>query len=66
MANLLFSKELQRKLDAEGIPIISMPIFPRAVPTANLQKTFMTLGPVLGRLAVMLSKLFFIEPSKGA
>ncbi|KAG8884215.1 hypothetical protein FRB98_002557 [Tulasnella sp. 332] len=33
---------------------------------ANLQKTFMTLGPVLGRLAVMLSKLFFIEPSKGA
>lgn len=61
LANLLFMSELQRRLDAEGTPIIAMSVHPGIVLTDGGKKVFDSLG-VLG----MVAKPFLIMPEKGA
>ncbi|KAG9027323.1 hypothetical protein FRB95_007868 [Tulasnella sp. JGI-2019a] len=66
LANVLFDKELQRRFDEEGVSALSISIDPGAVATENPKKSFLTIRPILGRLVVTLSGLFFLPPSKGA
>jgi hypothetical protein len=62
-ANILFASELQRRMDAENIPIISTSLSPGAVATEGLAGITMGwLGPVWWLVKTLMSK----SPEKGA
>ncbi|KZO91910.1 NAD-P-binding protein [Calocera viscosa TUFC12733] len=59
LANVLFAKELQRRLDAQGIPALSMSLSPGSVSTAGSKRA-------VGLFYYPLSALFFLTPLQGA
>ncbi|KAG8991450.1 hypothetical protein FRB94_005323 [Tulasnella sp. JGI-2019a] len=66
LANILFAKELQRQFDEQGIPALSLSVHPGAVYTEGTTIAAMGMGPILGRIAMAISNLFFVSPYKGA
>ncbi|KAG8879218.1 hypothetical protein FRB98_005786 [Tulasnella sp. 332] len=66
LANILFSKELQRRLDAEGSDVISISIHPGEVATAMADEFFG--GWALSRLMNVIFKFmgWYLTPQEGA
>ncbi|KZO91909.1 NAD-P-binding protein [Calocera viscosa TUFC12733] len=58
LANILFAKELQRRLDAQSIPAITVSLHPGSVSTDGAKKAVGFLYP--------LANLFFTTPFNGA
>ncbi|KAI0073653.1 NAD-P-binding protein [Panus rudis PR-1116 ss-1] len=66
LANILFTNELQRRLDAEGVPIIVVSVHPGGVNTEGNRRYGDKLGFVLGPLYKAMCYLFFTPPEKGS
>jgi len=65
LANILFTKELQRRLDKEDSGIIALSIHPGYVAT-EAAKVATSKMPILGLISTVLVKLFFIDEASGA
>ncbi|KAH7338468.1 hypothetical protein B0J17DRAFT_662599 [Rhizoctonia solani] len=65
LANLLFTQELQRRLDKEGSSIITISVHPGYVATDAARQSTAKM-PVLGWISNILVKLFFIDEAAGA
>ncbi|KAF8144697.1 hypothetical protein K438DRAFT_1992615 [Mycena galopus ATCC 62051] len=66
LANTLHVKELQRRLDAESVPITCIALHPGAIQTDG-SNAFLTSLPYVGRLlAGYVAPLFFGAPQQGA
>ncbi|CAL1701532.1 unnamed protein product [Somion occarium] len=65
-ANMLFTKELQRRLDAEGVPILAMAIHPGNVDSEGIQSIVANSPFVLKPLLHLLRGALFVAPEKGA
>ncbi|KAG8735049.1 hypothetical protein FRC11_003481 [Ceratobasidium sp. 423] len=65
LANLLFTKELQRRLDDEGSGIIAVAVHPGYVATDAAREATAKM-PILGWISDILVKLFFIDEAAGA
>ncbi|KAG8722356.1 hypothetical protein FRC08_003307 [Ceratobasidium sp. 394] len=65
LANILFTRELQRRLDDEGSNIITLSLHPGYVAT-DAAKEATSKMPVLGLISSILVKLFFIDEAGGA
>ncbi|KAF8598956.1 NAD(P)-binding protein [Ceratobasidium sp. AG-I] len=65
LANILFTKELQRRLDKEDSGIITVSIHPGYVAT-EAAKVATSKMPFLGLISNVLVKLFFIDEASGA
>ncbi|KAI0637553.1 NAD-P-binding protein [Trametes polyzona] len=63
---LLFIRELQRRLDDEGIPIILMAVDPGEVNTEGVQAYAASVGPILAPIYRLIADLTFTTPEKGA
>lgn len=63
---MLHVKELQRRLDAEGVPIIVMGVHPGIVNTDGVQAYAHSAGPVLSPVYTFIANMFFTPPEKGA
>ncbi|EMD32268.1 hypothetical protein CERSUDRAFT_99659 [Gelatoporia subvermispora B] len=66
LANVLFIKELQRRLDAENSAIIALSIHPGGVDTEGAQKGLDGANIVLRGLFYALRIVFFTDASKGS
>ncbi|CAL1709029.1 unnamed protein product [Somion occarium] len=66
LANVLFTKELQRRLDEEGVPIIVLSLHPGGVDTDGNQAFIKRSSALLRPLFKAVTALFFVAPSKGA
>ncbi|KZT55551.1 NAD(P)-binding protein [Calocera cornea HHB12733] len=58
LANILFTKELQKRLDADGVPIITLAVHPGSVATEGSKKFMGFLFPI--------AEWFFLTPLQGA
>ncbi|OBZ66543.1 hypothetical protein A0H81_13380 [Grifola frondosa] len=65
LMDILFAKQLQRRIDAEGAPIISIAICPGTVNTDGVQTYAHSVGPVLSPIYSFIANAFFTSPSKG-
>ncbi|KAG8787330.1 hypothetical protein FRC12_015675 [Ceratobasidium sp. 428] len=65
LANILFTRELQRRLDDEGSDIISLSLHPGYVAT-DAAKVATSKMPIFGVISSILVKLFFIDEAGGA
>ncbi|KAG9122544.1 hypothetical protein FRC07_001026 [Ceratobasidium sp. 392] len=65
LANILFTRELQRRLDDEGSDIITISLHPGYVAT-DAAKVATSKMPVFGYISSILVKLFFIDEAGGA
>ncbi|CAE6488562.1 unnamed protein product [Rhizoctonia solani] len=65
LANLLFTKELQRRLDDEGSGIIAVSVHPGYVATDAAREATSKM-PILGWISDILVKFFFIDEAAGA
>ncbi|KAI8984862.1 NAD-P-binding protein [Trametes punicea] len=63
---LLFIRELQRRLDAEGIPILLIAVDPGEVNTEGVQAYANSVGPLLSPMYRLIANLTFATPTKGA
>ncbi|KAL7281917.1 hypothetical protein ACG7TL_003383 [Trametes sanguinea] len=63
---LLFIRELQRRLDEQGVPILLIAVDPGEVNTEGVQAYAKSVGPILAPLYRMIANLTFISPIKGA
>ncbi|QRV78157.1 short chain dehydrogenase [Ceratobasidium sp. AG-Ba] len=65
LANILFTRELQRRLDEQGSDIISISLHPGYVATEAAKESTAKM-PILGVISSLLVKLFFIDEAGGA
>ncbi|PCH39170.1 NAD(P)-binding protein [Wolfiporia cocos MD-104 SS10] len=63
---MLHVKELQRRLDEEGVPIIVLSVHPGVVNTEGVQAYTHSVGPVLSPIYTFIANSFFSTPSQGA
>ncbi|KAI9059034.1 NAD-P-binding protein, partial [Trametes sanguinea] len=63
---LLFIRELQRRLDEQGIPILLIAVDPGEVNTEGVQAYANSVGPILAPLYRTIANLAFVTPTKGA
>ncbi|KAL1939678.1 hypothetical protein VTO73DRAFT_9711 [Trametes versicolor] len=63
---LLFVRELQRRLDDEGVPILLIAVDPGEVNTEGVQAYASSVGPLLAPLYKLIADLTFTTPAKGA
>ncbi|KZO91902.1 NAD-P-binding protein [Calocera viscosa TUFC12733] len=63
LANILFAKELQRQLDAAGVPIISVSLHPGAVVTEGFESSIQKLG--FGFIWPLLRWVVLVGPLQG-
>ncbi|KAL6306000.1 NAD-P-binding protein [Sparassis latifolia] len=66
IANVLFTQKLQKRLDADGVPIIAMALNPGTVRTEGLRNDAAHLPPVVSTLFSLLVDVGWATPSKGA
>jgi len=66
LMEVLAAKELQRRLDAEGVFIIVTTICPGSVNTDGVQNYAHSVGPLLSPIYAAIANLFFTTPAKGA
>ncbi|KAJ8457177.1 hypothetical protein ONZ51_g11684 [Trametes cubensis] len=66
LANVLYAKELQRKLKTEGIPITVMAVDPGSVMTEGVERNPSMLTPIFGPLLKIVLRRLFLTPSEGA
>ncbi|KAI0360523.1 NAD-P-binding protein [Trametes cingulata] len=66
LANVLYAKQLQKKLDFEGIPITVMSLHPGAVYTEGFHKDPLTKAPIIGPLFTFVASKLFLTPTEGA
>ncbi|KAI0333457.1 NAD-P-binding protein [Cubamyces sp. BRFM 1775] len=66
MMQLMFIKELQRKLDAQDVPILCIAADPGAVNTEGVQAYAHSVGPLLSPIYTLIANLTFAKPTKGA
>ncbi|CUA69874.1 Retinol dehydrogenase 14 [Rhizoctonia solani] len=65
LANLLFTQELQRRLDKENSNIITVSVHPGYVATDAVRES-MAKMPILGWMSDILAKLFLLDQAAGA
>jgi len=58
LANVLFTKELQRRFDADNVPIIAVSLHPGTVNADGNQNFIPRMGPILGYLYGIFSALY--------
>ncbi|KAI0368449.1 NAD-P-binding protein [Pilatotrama ljubarskyi] len=63
---LLFVRELQRRLDREGVPILLIAVDPGEVNTEGVQAYANSVGPILSPIYRLIANLTFTTPAKGA
>ncbi|KAI0951766.1 hypothetical protein AcV7_007770 [Taiwanofungus camphoratus] len=63
---VLYAKEQQRRLDAEGVPIIVTSLHPGTVNTDGAQKWIASLGALWSLVAALVINTFFSSPVVGA
>ncbi|EIW55471.1 NAD-P-binding protein [Trametes versicolor FP-101664 SS1] len=66
LANALYAKQLQRRVDLEGIPITVMALHPGSVNTEGLRQDPSASIPILGRLVKFVMEHFLTGASEGA
>ncbi|KAI0372109.1 NAD-P-binding protein [Pilatotrama ljubarskyi] len=66
LANVLYAKQLQKKLDFEAIPITVMSLHPGAVNTEGFRKDPITKTPILGPILLFVLGKIFLTPTEGA
>ncbi|KZO91905.1 NAD-P-binding protein [Calocera viscosa TUFC12733] len=67
LANILFAKELQRRLDAAGVPILSISLHPGNVATEGAERLVRSMGSgALGSVAWSAITVFVMTPLQGA
>ncbi|EMD41123.1 hypothetical protein CERSUDRAFT_103441 [Gelatoporia subvermispora B] len=66
LMEILYMKELQRRLDAEGVPIIVLSVCPGSVNTDGVQNYAHSFGPFVSRLYAGIANILFATPAKGA
>ncbi|OBZ78301.1 hypothetical protein A0H81_02445 [Grifola frondosa] len=66
LANALFTKQLQKKLDADQVPIIVIALHPGSVNTEGLLRDPILVMPIIGPIARLLFSVIFLTPSQGA
>ncbi|CDO76360.1 hypothetical protein BN946_scf185011.g24 [Trametes cinnabarina] len=66
LMQLKFIKELQRRLEQDGVPILCMATCPGAVNTEGVQTYARSVGPILSPLYAFIANLAFASPMKGA
>ncbi|KAI1792545.1 NAD-P-binding protein [Ganoderma leucocontextum] len=63
---LMFAKDLQRRLDDEALPILCMAVDPGEVNTEGVHAYTESVGPILGPLYRAIAYLTFTSPANGA
>ncbi|KAI0333456.1 NAD-P-binding protein [Cubamyces sp. BRFM 1775] len=63
---LLFIRELQHRLDEQGVPILLIAVDPGEVNTEGVQAYAHSVGPLLSPLYRLIANLTFTSPTKGA
>ncbi|CDO76362.1 hypothetical protein BN946_scf185011.g26 [Trametes cinnabarina] len=63
---LLFIRELQHRLDEQGVSILLIAVDPGEVNTEGVQAYANSVGPLLAPLYRTIANLTFVTPSKGA
>ena len=66
LANILFAKQLQRRLDSDGVPITVLAVHPGAVNTEGFRKDPSNKRFIIGPIQKFVCDLFFTTPSVGA
>ncbi|KAH9897849.1 NAD-P-binding protein [Cubamyces lactineus] len=66
LANVLYAKELQRKLKAEGVPITVMAVDPGSVMTEGVERDPSMQTPIFGPLLKVILRRLFLTPSEGS
>ncbi|KAI0635316.1 NAD-P-binding protein [Trametes polyzona] len=66
LANVLFAKELQRRFDAEGVPITVLALHPGSVNTEGIKKDPSTKVPIFGSIVKFIMDSFFVTAVEGA
>ncbi|OSD08182.1 NAD-P-binding protein [Trametes coccinea BRFM310] len=66
LANILFAKEFQRRVDFEGIPITALSIDPGSVNTEGVYKDPSLRMPIIGPIFKLLFPRIFLTPTVGA
>lgn len=66
LANMLFTNELQRRFDAEGIPIIALSLHPGSVDTGGNQAWIARTPSIVRFIFGTFGRFFFIPPDRGS
>ncbi|KZT04328.1 uncharacterized protein LAESUDRAFT_761178 [Laetiporus sulphureus 93-53] len=66
LTEIVFVKELHRRLNAEGVPIIVMAIHPGVVNTEGVQKYAHSVGPIFFPIYSFITNAFYEHLEKGS
>lgn len=66
LMGMLRVKELQRRLDEDGVPILVMGVHPGVVNSDGVQAYAHSAGPILAPIYAFIANAFFMTPEKGA
>ncbi|KAL1939523.1 hypothetical protein VTO73DRAFT_9834 [Trametes versicolor] len=66
LANVLYAKQLQRRLDLEGIPITVLALHPGAINTEGVRKDPGASLPILGPIVKLIITKLLTTPEEGA
>ncbi|GBE79047.1 Uncharacterized oxidoreductase [Sparassis crispa] len=65
LMGILHMKELQRRLDSEGVPIIVLSVHPGIVNTEGVQAFAHSVGPILSPIFSLIARACFSSPTEG-
>ncbi|KAI0646449.1 NAD-P-binding protein [Trametes meyenii] len=66
LANVLYAKQLQSKLDVKGVPITVLSLHPGAVNTEGFRKDPTMKTPIIGPIVSFILGKLFLSPTAGA